>query len=72
MTGQPRDDRHIPDLVTLHEAADIMGITRQAAHKMVTSGRLPGRKIGTAGWVFRRVVAERFKKPDASQPVDQG
>ncbi len=61
MADPPRDPR-IPDLVSLHEAAEIMGMTRQAAHKMVTKGQLRGARVGTT-WVFRRIVVERHRKP---------
>lgn len=54
----PTPDRHIPDLVSLAEAADILGVSRQAVHKMVMYGRLPAAQAGTT-WVIRRVVVER-------------
>lgn len=62
VTKPPRD-RHIPDLVSLAEAADIMGVSRQAAHKMVAKGQLRGARIGTT-WVFRKIVVEKMPKHD--------
>lgn len=59
MTEPPRD-RYIPDLVSLSEAAAILGVTRQAAHKMATKGHLRGARVGGT-WVFRRVAVERVK-----------
>lgn len=58
MNDPPRD-RHIPDLVSLAEAGEILGVTRQGVHKMVVRGELRGARVGTT-WVFRRVVVERI------------
>jgi excisionase family DNA binding protein len=51
------DDRRIPDLVSVTEAAEMLGVTRQAVLLMAGNGQLPGRKVG-ATWVFRRAVVE--------------
>jgi hypothetical protein len=51
----PRIDRRIPDLVSLAEAAAILRISKQAAHKHVLQGHLAGRNVGGT-WVFRRTV----------------
>lgn len=72
MTGPPRD-RHIPDLVTLQEAAEILGVVKQYAHRLATRGQLLGATIGSEGkvWVFRRVVVERLRdqrKPEEPPP----
>lgn len=64
MKNLPRD-RHIPDLVSLAEAAQIMGMTRQAAHQLVQRGLLVGAQVGTT-WVFRRSVAEAHRKAGAA------
>lgn len=55
----PHRDRHIPDLVSLSQAAEILGVSRQAVHKMITNGRLQGALVGTT-WVFRRIAVERM------------
>ncbi len=48
-----RTDDRIPDLVSLAGAAAILGMSKQAVHKRVRAGDLPGKKVdGT--WVFRR------------------
>jgi excisionase family DNA binding protein len=52
-------DRHIPDLVSKAQAAEILGVSPQAVQKMVDKGRLAGAQAGTT-WVFRRVVVERM------------
>ena len=52
-------DRHIPDLVSKAQAAEILGVSHQAVQQMVANGRLAGAKVGTT-WVFRRVVVERL------------
>jgi len=64
MSNPPRDNR-IPDLVSLAEAAEIMGMSRQAAHKMVTKGQLRGAQVGGT-WVFRRAVVENHRKTETA------
>lgn len=59
MTGPPRD-RHIPDLVSLTEAAEILDVVRQYVHRLAERGQLVGAKVGST-WVFRRVVVERLR-----------
>jgi excisionase family DNA binding protein len=54
----PQRDRHIPDLVSLTEAAELLGVSRAAVHKMIGKGQLVGAQVGTT-WVFRRAVVER-------------
>jgi hypothetical protein len=62
VTDPPRDPR-IPDLVGLQEAAEIMGVSKQAAHKMVRKAQLKGARIGNSTtWVFRRVVVDAMPK----------
>lgn len=60
MTAPPRDPR-IPDLVSLQEAADIIGISKQAVLKRIMARQLPAARVGTA-WVLRRAVAEAARK----------
>lgn len=58
----PRDTR-IPDIVGLQEAAEIMGVSKQAAHKMVRKAQLKGARVGNSTtWVFRRSVVEAMPK----------
>lgn len=52
-------DGRIPDLVSVTEAAELLGITRQAVLKMVSRDQLPGARIGTT-YVFRRSVITRL------------
>ncbi len=59
MTEPPADPR-IPDLVSLQEAADILGLKRAMTHRLVQQGELRGRKIAGA-WLFRRVVVEKLR-----------
>jgi hypothetical protein len=63
MTTPPTDPR-IPDLVSLTEAAAMLGITRQAAHLRAQAGQLPGRLVGKT-WVFRRAEVEKRMDPPA-------
>lgn len=61
--GMPPDmqrDRHIPDLVSVTEAAEMLDVSRQAIHKMIAEGRLKGAKAGSTV-VFRRVAVERYR-----------
>lgn len=53
----PVRDRRIPDLVSVTEAAAILGVTRQAVLLMAGNGQLAGVKVG-ATWVFRRAMVE--------------
>jgi hypothetical protein len=48
------------DFLSLTEAADLIGITRPAAHQALVEKRLPGRRVGKA-WVVTRTDAEAFK-----------
>jgi excisionase family DNA binding protein len=57
----PERDRHIPDMVSKAQAAEILGISHQAVQQMVANGRLKGAQVGTT-WVFRRAVVERLVK----------
>ncbi|MFG1847760.1 helix-turn-helix domain-containing protein [Micromonospora carbonacea] len=60
----PRDPK-IPDLVSLQEAAEILGISKQAVHKRVEAAQLVGARVGTA-WVFRRAVVEAARPAPAT------
>lgn len=57
-------DPRIPDLVSLRQAAEILGISKQAAHKRVTKGQLQGIQVDGA-WLFRRTVVEKAAEADA-------
>lgn len=48
----------IPELVSVAEAAEILGVTRQAVQQRLESGSLPGRRVGKA-WVIQRAAVER-------------
>lgn len=70
-------DPKIPDLVSLVEAGDILGMSKQAVQKRAVAGQLPGARVGTA-WVFRRSVVEAAKEagtraaPGGAEAVDDG
>ena len=61
------------DLLSLTEAADLIGISRPAAHQALVEGRLRGQRVGNA-WVVRRADARAFKETrddrGAGSPVD--
>jgi excisionase family DNA binding protein len=48
------------DLLSLTEAAELIGITRPATHQALIEGRLRGQRVGNA-WVVRRADAKAFK-----------
>lgn len=48
----------VPDLISAEEAAELLGISRQAVHKKVTAGTLPGHRIGERTLVFARADVE--------------
>jgi len=56
-------------LLSLTEAADLIGITRPAAHQALTEARLRGRRIGNA-WVVTRADAETFRKSRSTRTGD--
>jgi excisionase family DNA binding protein len=53
-------DRHMPKLLNLNGAAEVLGVSAQYAHRLAERGELVGVKIG-ASWLFRRVVVERLR-----------
>ena len=56
----PQRDKAIPELVTLAGAARLLGVSKQAAHKLVRTGRLPAvQPDGGGGWLLRREVVTR-------------
>ena len=48
----------LPELVSVTEAAAILGVSRQAVAQRIASGSLPGRQVGTA-WVVPRAALPR-------------
>jgi excisionase family DNA binding protein len=67
VNGMSERDRHIPDLVSKAQAAEILGVSPQAVQQMVANGRLKGALAGTT-WVFRRVVVERLASGRSAVP----
>ena len=59
-------DRHMPELVNLNGAAEILGVRAQYVHRLAERGQLVGQKVG-ASWMFRRAVVERFREQRASK-----
>ncbi|HEY6117217.1 MAG TPA: helix-turn-helix domain-containing protein [Candidatus Dormibacteraeota bacterium] len=65
----PRTDKRMPALLSLSQAATVLGVVRQYAHRMAKRGELPGQQVGET-WVFRtavvlRVRDERRERKDA-------
>ncbi|TDC63864.1 DNA-binding protein [Micromonospora sp. KC207] len=65
MPTMPRDPR-IPDLVSATEAAEILGISRQAVNLRASRGQLLGAQVGTT-WVFRRAIVEAARPAPATE-----
>jgi hypothetical protein len=57
------------DLLSLTEAARLIGITRPAAHQAVTEARLPGRRVGNA-WIITRQDAETYRRAREHRVAD--
>ncbi len=62
-------DRHMPKLLNLNGAAEVLGVSPQYVHRIAERGELPGAKIG-ASWFFRRIVVERMRDRRAAN--DEG
>lgn len=56
----PAPDPKIPPLLSAAEAAEALGVTRQAIVKSAAAGRIPGRLVGKT-WVFRLAAIEAIK-----------
>jgi excisionase family DNA binding protein len=57
------------DLLSLTEAAELIGITRPAAHQALVEQRLRGWRVGNA-WVVKRTDAEAYRKARSNRTVD--
>ncbi len=62
----PRTDKRMPALLSLDQAAKVLGVVRQYAHRMAKDGRLPGQQVGKT-WVFRTAVVLRVRADRAEQ-----
>lgn len=52
----------VPELLSLVEAAEVLGITRQAVHHRITTGALPAVKVGST-WAVVADVARAAALP---------
>lgn len=59
-----------PNLLSLTEAADLIGVSRTAVHQALLERRLQGERVGNA-WVIRREDAEAFKIDRADRDEEQ-
>lgn len=57
------------DLLSLTEAAELIGISRPATHQALVEGRLRGQRVGNA-WIVRQVDAEAFKRSRSSRSTN--
>lgn len=57
------------DLLSVAEAAALLGVSPRQVRRRALAGTLPGRKLGagTASYVFRRRDVERVKREQAAQ-----
>jgi excisionase family DNA binding protein len=51
------DDKK-PEILTVEQAADYLGVSRVTVNKMLKAGKLPGAKIGRA-WRIRRADLDK-------------
>jgi len=70
MSNPPPDPR-IPDLISLKEAAEILGVNRQYVHRLVQAGTLRGKQVGEY-WVFRRAAVEALTPKVGSRSARAG
>jgi excisionase family DNA binding protein len=67
----PKVDRSVvqpnAELLSLTEAAGLIGITRPAAHQALAEKRLVGQRVGNA-WVVRRSDVETFMRARSARP----
>jgi excisionase family DNA binding protein len=56
-----RDDKRMPPLLSLDQAANVLGVVRQYAHRMAVSKELPGQQVGKT-WVFRTAVVLKVRE----------
>lgn len=73
MYGQPPFNQPINRRLTVHEAAEVLGITPEAVRGRIQRGTLPKEK-GEDGSVYVRLNDDQLqstadKPPDASQPI---
>lgn len=64
--GTPVDDRKIPALLSVVEAAVILDVHRNNVLHMINSGKLPARKVGST-WVIREAVLSAIEVSDATE-----
>jgi excisionase family DNA binding protein len=55
------------DLLTVPQAAEIIGLSRIRVRVLVRSGELPAEKVGR-DWLIRRSVVERFARKERRGP----
>lgn len=53
----------IPELISVAEAAAILGVTRQRVLQMINEGRLPRHTVGRANVLPRRALCKRTTEP---------
>lgn len=58
----PVRDRKIPELMSVAEVAELLGMTHNGVLKMIDTGRLPAARAGRA-WVIRRATVEALEIP---------
>ncbi|MEU5157271.1 helix-turn-helix domain-containing protein [Glycomyces sp. NPDC021274] len=56
----PTPDPKIPPLFSATEAAEELGVSRQAIVKSAAAGRIPGQLVGKT-WVFRQAAIKAIK-----------
>lgn len=56
---QPDDPLTVGELISLQEAAEYAGLTKDALHSYIRRGRLQARKLGSQ-WVTTRTAIDQY------------
>jgi excisionase family DNA binding protein len=43
-----------PDILTVRQAADLLGVSTEAVHHLLKRGRIPGQRLDGWMWVLKR------------------
>ena len=55
------DEKTISDLVSVREAAGLLGLSERQVQQHAANGTIPARKLGLRAWVFSRADVLRLR-----------
>jgi len=61
VTNRPKDDSSLPLLLNQHQAADLLGVSRQSLYRLVQNGKMPRVKILDT-WRYHRADIEQLAR----------